>query len=129
MRIAIWVVFGLLALLWTGGAFVSAQLTQWIAQALASGEAASVGRELAQWPVPQWLALWVDTAWLEALQSALLWTLETLQEALPLLGSALGWLVPLVWLLWGLGLVALMLLAGLAQLLLGRARKALPARA
>lgn len=128
MKLVIWMVFGVIALAWTGGAWLASELTQWAGQALASGEAASVGRELAQWPVPQWLSLWVDPAVIQALQSTVLWALDTLHGALPMLGSAVGWLVPMVWGLWGLGLLAMFVLAFTAHLFLARMRPAWPRR-
>lgn len=120
MRIAIWTVFGLVALLWTGGAFVVSELTQWAARVLASGEAAALGKEVAQWPVPQWISPWMDPALLQSMQAALLWLLELLHDVLPLFDTAAVWLVPMVWVLWGLGLAAMLLLAGGAHLLSGR---------
>ena len=126
MRLAIWTIFGLLALLWTGGAFAVSGLAGWAAQLLASGEAVRLGGEVARWPVPQWVSLWVDPAWVRAMQEALLWAVQALRDLVPLLGPALDWLVPLVWMLWGLGLVLMLVLAGGARLLLGRLPRARP---
>jgi hypothetical protein len=98
--------FGLLALLWTGGAASAAWVVQWAAQALADGGVAAAGRDFASLPVPQWLALWLDPALLQAVRSALLWTPDAAGTLLPAAGSAAGWLVP-VWVLWGFGLAAL----------------------
>lgn len=122
MKIALWSVVGLLAAIWTGGALVAAALTRWGADLIAAGGVTELGRSLAQWPVPPWVAPWVDTAWIQAVQQAFLWSVDTLGQALPWLGSAVGWLTPFVWVLWGLGVIALLLLAGFAHLLLGRAR-------
>lgn len=126
MKIAVWIVFGVMAALWTGGALLTSELAQWTAQALASGEAASLGRDVAQWPLPRWIGLWVDPAAVQAAQEMLLWAVETLDRSLPWVGSALGWLAPLVWVLWGLGLVAMLVLAGGAHLLLGRLGRTQP---
>lgn len=120
MLIGSWALFGVLALLWTGGAFITAELVQWGAQALGSGAAAEAGRELAQLPVPPWAAIWLDPAWVQSLQAMVLWGLDAFRDALPLLGSAAGWLVPVVWVLWFLGLVALLVAAGAAHVLLRR---------
>lgn len=126
MRLAIWMVFGLITLVWTGGAFLASELAQWAGQAIASGEAAGLGKELAQWPVPQYVSLWVDPALVRAMQATVLWAVEVLRDALPLLGSAMGWLAPLVWVLWGVGLVAMFVLACGAHALLARLRPARP---
>jgi hypothetical protein len=129
MKAALWIVFGLLAALWTGGALLAAELAAWSAALLASGEAVDLGTTVAQWPVPAWVALWVDPAWVQAGQQALAWALELLRDSLPLVGSAVGWLVPVVWVLWGLGLLLMVLLAGGAHLLLGRLVPARPQQA
>lgn len=117
-----WIVFALLALLWTGGAAMTAWLAEWAAQALADGGAAQAAHGLATLPVPQWIAIWLDPALVQAAQSALQWALQAGQDLLPLAGSAAGWLVPLVWVAWGLGLVVLLAGAAGVHLLLRRMR-------
>jgi hypothetical protein len=120
MKILLWTVFVLCALFWTGGAWALAALTGWAAQWLASGAAVDVGAVVAQWPVPAWLGLWVDLAWLTAAQQAVVDALAWLRGAWPQVGAAVGWLVPAVWLLWGLGLAGLLVLTGGLHLLVGR---------
>ena len=124
MKIAVWVVCLVLLGLWTGGTLLLVGLTEWGVRQLASGEAAALGGAVAQWPVPAWASIWVDTAWIQAAQGGLTWALQALDGTLPLLGSVVGWIVPLIWVLWGLGVVLALLLAGGAQLLLGRLRPA-----
>ena len=46
--------------------------------------------------------------------------LTSVSGMLPAIGDAVAWLVPAVWVLWGLGLLALIGLAVLATLLLDR---------
>lgn len=124
MKAAIWTIFSLVTLVWTGGAFMLSEFAGWAAGAIASGEAANLGRSLAEWPIPQWAAFWVDPALVQTAQSAMLWAVDALRDALPMIGSAVGWLVPLVWVVWGLGLGMLLLIAGGAHLLSGRSRTA-----
>lgn len=126
LRIASWGFFALLALLWTGGALLVAELAQWSAQALASGTLAEAGRELATRPLPQGVAIWIDPAWADAMRSLVVWALDAGSDLLPLAGAAAGWLVPLVWIFWGLGMLLLLALAVGAHLVLRRfARKPL----
>lgn len=113
-------VFALLALLWTGGAALAAWLVQWTTQALASGGTLEIERELGAFPVPPWLAVWMDPAPVQAARSALAWTVEAAGGLLPLAGSAAQWLVPVVWVVWGLGLLVLLVAAGALHLLLRR---------
>jgi hypothetical protein len=58
---------------------------------------------------------------IDAFRQALLWTLDALGGLLPALGAASGWLVVVVWVLWGMGAVLLLAIAGTIHLLLGRA--------
>jgi hypothetical protein len=123
MKLVLWLGFGLLALLWTGGAALVAGLTEWAAQVLASGGVADWTRAAANVPVPPWIALWVDPQAVRFVQEAVQWALEVLgswSAALPTAGQLIGWLVPLVWLLWGLGLLPLLGLAAGAHWWLGR---------
>lgn len=120
MVAATWGVFAVLALLWTGGAAMGAALAGWTAEAIATGTAGAAAREIAALPVPQWIAVWADPAWIQAMQSALLWTVEAGRNLLPMLGAAAGWLVPVVWIAWALGMVLLLTLAIAMHLLLRR---------
>ena len=126
MKIAIWIVCFMLLGIWTGGTLLLTELTGWGARQLASGDAAATGAAVAQWPVPAWISLWVDTAWIQAAQGGLTWALTAFDGALPFVGSAVGWIVPLMWVLWGLGALLLLVLAGGAHFLIGRRRPAQP---
>ena len=121
MKIALWLVFLLLAALWTGGAALAAFAVQWAGQLAASGAATDLGQAAAQAPVPGWLALWgIDPALLRGVQEMLLWGLQALRDVLPAMGSAIGWLVPVVWVFWAIGLVLLLVLAAGAHFAIGR---------
>lgn len=115
MKKAIWILVSLLGLLWTSLAWLLGSLSDWLARALASGEAGRAGQAVAEWPLPDWLAVWIDAERLRALQALLLDLLDRAQSALPLLGSALQWLEPMIWVLWALGLGLLLLLGGLVH--------------
>lgn len=127
MKIAIWIVFGLLGLSWTVLAFLAAEATQWAAELIASGAAQDLGRTTAQWSAPAWMALWVDPAWVRSVQEMALWGLQALKDGAPFAGSLMSWFVPLVWFIWAIGLLALLVLAGGVHWLLGRAIPALRA--
>lgn len=120
MKIIVWGAFGVLALAWTAGAFITAEILQWGAGFIASGAAVDLGTAAAQWPAPAWLAIWLDPAAVESVRMAAISALQALRGALPWLGSAVGWLVPLAWIVWGVGMASLLGLAGVAHWLLGR---------
>jgi len=91
-----------------------------------SGLAPALGQAVAQWPMPAWTSVWADAAWIQAAQGGLTWAVKALHGALPILGSAVGWIVPFIWVLWGLGVVLVLLLSSGAHLLLGRLQPAHP---
>ena len=126
MIAALWVVVAVLAALWTGLAAVLAQLTDWLSAAMASGAAGSALDQIGQWPVPAWLAPWVDPAWVETMQASVLEWLQWLSAAMPAIGGLMGWISPLVWLLWGLGLVVLLCVGGGLHFLARRFDRVVP---
>jgi hypothetical protein len=126
MKILIWCVFGLLAAVWTLGAWGMALLAGWLVQWTARGAATTAPPLLTELRLPAWLLDWVDVGTLQALQQAALALLDALRGAGPWLGDALDWLQPAVWGLWALGLLVLVGAAGGLHLLL---RVAAPAPA
>lgn len=124
MKWLLWSVVALAALFWTGLVAVGAQLSDWLASVVASGQAVEVARGAAQWPVPAWLGLWVDPAWVALLQQAWADAFTWLSDLLPVTagwaGSLLGWVAPLLWVVWALGLGLMLLLAGGLHWLMAR---------
>lgn len=120
MKLVLWIVFALVAALWTGTVFVSAELTSWLASTVASGQAGGVITDVGQWPVPAWLGLLVDTAWIEGLQAAWVDVMGWLGQSGPALGSVVGWLVPVMWVVWGLVMLVMLGAALGCHFLLGK---------
>ncbi|HEX5388613.1 MAG TPA: hypothetical protein VFW67_02525 [Burkholderiaceae bacterium] len=124
MKWLLWSVVALAALFWTGLVAVGAQLSDWLAGVVASGQAVEVARGAAQWPVPAWLGLWVDPAWVALLQQAWADAFTWLSDLLPATagwaGNLLGWVAPLLWVVWALGLGLMLLLAGGLHWLMAR---------
>ncbi len=119
MKSVVWIVTVLLALLWTVGAAVLASLTGWLAAN--AGDMAGWTGQVALWPVPEWLALWVGPELLVWLRSAATGLIGWGSAALPAFGSLLQWLAPLVWVVWALGMVCLLAWAGGAHYAVSRA--------
>jgi len=124
VKTVIWSAFALFALLWTGGAYLTVEAVQWAARVFSSGEATDLAQAAAAWPVPAWLAPWVDAAWLQSVQQSIVASLAALRGSMPAVGSAVGWLVPAVWVIWAMGMVGLLLLVALGLFLVRRARGA-----
>lgn len=120
MKTALWIVFALLAALWTGTALVSAELTGWLAATVASGAAGDVINNVGQRPLPAWLALWVDPAWVQGLQAAWVQVMGWLGQSGPALGSVVSWLIPLIWVVWGVVLLLMLAATVAGHFLLGK---------
>ncbi len=122
-----WTLFAVLALLWTGAAWITAAAAGWAAEALAGGSASQTVRDLATLPLPDWLKFWIDPEWLQAVQSALQWAIDGAGAGLPFLASIAGWIVPAIWIGWGLGAVLLLVAALAVHLLVRRFTRPAPA--
>lgn len=120
MKAMIWVAFVVLAGLWTGLVALTVQVTDWLLAAMASGQATDLATAAGQWPVPAWLALWVDTAWLQGLQAAAVDLVQWLGQVLPSADGLMGWIAPLLWIGWGLVMLLLLVCAVAGHWLAGR---------
>lgn len=120
MKTLIWLTFVLLAGLWTGLVALTAQVTEWLLSAVASGQVTDLAAAAGQWPVPAWLGAWADTAWLQALQAALVGGVQWLGQVLPSAGGLMDWIGPLLWATWALVMLSLLAAALLGHWLLGK---------
>ena len=75
---------------------------------------------LDQWRIPLWLADWLPMDAVTALKTWLTLMGPWVERLVAQAPSLLGWLVPLVWIGWGLGMLVLLLM-GLAGSVLVRA--------
>ena len=120
MKAMIWGVFVLLAGLWTALVAASAALVDWVVTAMGSGRAGELASGAADWPVPAWLALLIDPAWLKALQASGVVLVQWLAERSPSMSGVLDWLTPLMWMVWGLVFVVIFVAALALHWLVGR---------
>jgi hypothetical protein len=118
MKILLWVTGLFIAAVWTGGFALLTSMAAWLAGA--GNQVVGAVQLVAEWPVPAWVALWLDPASLDNLRSTLTWSIDALTTYAPWLFSALGWVAPLLWVLWGLGMFLLMVLVLVGHVLLGR---------
>jgi hypothetical protein len=109
MKILIWCGFVLLTLLWTGGVALMALITEWLLMAAASGQVTDLLNHAEKWPVPAWLGLWVDTGLVQSLQASMVDMAQWFIAVMPSSANAVGWIIPVFWIIWGI--VTFMLLA------------------
>lgn len=126
MKLLIWVVTGFLAMLWTAAAALLAAGVNWLATSSAD-PAIREAQAMAQWPVPEWLAVWMPPGIIEPLKASITGLLDSLVSATTWIAPMLGWLSPVIWVIWGLVLALMLVLAGGAHLLVGRSKPRLTA--
>ncbi len=121
MKTLIWAAFAVLAALWTGFIALSAGIVGWLLSAVADGQISHAAQTVGQWPVPAWLALWIDVSLLESVQAHWLEAVQWLSSVLPSAGALTGWVVPLLWVVWAVVGMCLLATAGVGHWLVGRA--------
>ena len=117
----IWIVFTVLALLWTGLAAFSVNVADWVMSFLASSQVGEAAADLAGIPVPAWLSPWIDPALLEALKTSSVEFVQTVLTWMPsadALSGGIGWLI---WTVWGVGFMVLLMVTAVIHWLVGRA--------
>lgn len=120
MKVLIWVVTALLAAVWSGMAVVAVSLTGWMLSVVDAAQIGQAAGTMGQWPVPAWLAPWVDAAWLQGMQQVLADLVIWLEQVMPSASSLMAWITPAVWILWALGMLVLLLIAAVMHWLVGR---------
>ena len=118
MKILLWATTLLLAMVWTVGIALVASVFNWLAGA--GDQVVGAVQMVAEWPVPAWAAVWMDPAWLDGVRAALTWSIDSLVTYAPWAFAVLGWMAPVLWVLWGLGMFLLLVLAAVGQMLLNR---------
>ena len=127
MKTLIWSLTAFLAALWTGIVALVHRIASWLLAALGDGSlqgAAGAVGGLALPPLPGWLAPWIDTASLSALQSLAASLIDGLGAVMPSADALMAWVGPLLWTGWALVLIPLLALAALLHWLVGRATAA-----
>lgn len=129
MKWIIWTIGGVLAALWTGILALTALVVDWTATALRqAGPGAATTPSLPP-ELPAWLSAWIEPGTWEAAVRTVDQALQSLQAVLPDLGRLTGWLEPVLWTLWGLGMVALLAVAAGSHWWIGRRGSATAVRA
>jgi hypothetical protein len=120
MKLVVWIVFTVVAALWTGAFALGAWLVSWVAAFVARAADPNTTLPVLADIVPDWLEAWIDPGTLELAQRVVTGLLQGLQTLQLDLGSAVGWVVAALWLACGVGLLAMLLLAVAAHRWAGR---------
>jgi len=121
MKIALAVGTSLIALAWTVLIAVFAALADWIAGQ--GGQLQGGMLALTDLSMPPWVALWVDPALAETIRASVVWSAEVITALMPWIVPLLEWVAPLLWVVWAVGMFALVVLAGIVLLIIGRWRR------
>ena len=124
MKTLLWTVTGLLALLWTGTIWLTQRVADWLLGSIDARSLGDAGGAVAQLPLPplpEWLAPWLDLAWLEAARDWSATLLGWLATVFPSGDALMAWIGPLLWVVWGLCLACLLAVAGVLHLVAGKA--------
>lgn len=118
--VLIWTGVLLLALMWGGATWLALTVLDLLSSATAAGELTDWKQILQGWQAPVWLAWlmeWLGWDTLQNWREGLAWLLDGLMRTLPWLREAVSWLRPLVWTIWGIGMIGLLLLGAVLQAL------------
>jgi hypothetical protein len=120
MKILIWAITAVVALLGTLLVAVMAFTVGWLSDNMAGS--ADWVKQLTQVPVPAWLSLFLDPAMVEWVRTASVGVITAVATGLPWLAPMLGWVVPVLWVVWLIVLICLLALAVGLHYAVGRRR-------
>lgn len=114
MKPLIWGLTAVLATVWTGLVWLTHTLSEWLLGTVNGEAIAGTGGALGSLPLPplpDWLAPWINAAWLADWQAFGAGLLGWLGGVMPSADALMTWIGPLLWIGWGLGLLTLVALA------------------
>jgi hypothetical protein len=109
MKILIWSITTIIALLGTLLVAVMAFTVDWLSDNMAGGS--DWVKQLAQVPVPAWLSSFLDPAMLDWVRTASVGVITAIATGLPWLAPMLGWIAPVLWVGWAIVLIVILLIA------------------
>ncbi len=127
MKILLWALALFLAVIWTLGIALGASVANWLAGS--GDQLVGAVQMAAEWPVPAWASLWLDQAWMDSLRAIMTHSIDFVTAHMPWLFAILGWIAPILWVVWGLGMFLLLVLVAVALTLLGRMPPSKPGQA
>lgn len=108
MKTLIWTLFAVIAGMWTATAAFTTWALRAMSDAIVDGTATDLESWVLVWTLPNWLVDLLGAQWVQAAQMLIAEWLEALPRAWPLVAESIGWLVPVVWVLWAVAMLALL---------------------
>lgn len=108
MKVLLWGSAAFLSLLWTIGAVMLAQGVLWSSRRMAEGPVLTLEAAASSIFVPVWLSSWFDPTVLNTVLQTAQGVLGNFFSVLPTMGMVLAWLVPAIWMTWGIGMLILL---------------------
>jgi hypothetical protein len=108
MKFILWGSVAFLSVLWTIGAALLAQGVVWSSRRMSEGPALTLEAAAGSVLIPVWLTSWFDPSAVTSLLQTAQGVLGNFFSVLPTMGMVLAWLVPAIWMTWGIGMLILL---------------------
>jgi len=108
MKVLLWGSVAFLSVLWTGGAALLAQGVVWTSRRMSEGPALTLEAASSSFIIPVWLTSWFDPTAFNTVLQTTQGVLGNFFSVLPTMGMVLAWLVPAIWITWGIGMLILL---------------------
>lgn len=119
MKILIWAVTGVLLLMWTGLIAVTTAVVTWVS-GMSTDPAKRSVEAIGNMPLPEWVTIWMPPGVLESVKASTTGVVESTMAGLTWLTPMLGWINPVLWVVWGLIAVMGLAIAVVLHMLVGR---------
>ena len=108
MKVLLWGGIAFLSVLWTGGAALLSQAVVWSTRRMSEGPALALETAASSFIIPVWLTSWFDPTAFNMVLQTVQGVLGNFFSVLPTMGMVLAWLVPAIWITWGIGMLILL---------------------
>jgi hypothetical protein len=123
MKVLLWGGVAFLSVLWTGGAALLSQAVVWSSRRMSEGPALTLEAAASSFMIPVWVTSWFDPIALNMVLQTAQGFLGNFFSVLPTMGMVLAWLVPAIWMTWGVGMLILLGTVLLGTVILQRIQK------